>query len=470
MAPVASRYAPDGRVWLLVADALVLVGCILFAFSVHRPLGIAPDLAGEARTAHLLLLAAFAAFAVLRLGIQRQYEECRRFSRVDDVTAVVRALFLAASVAVFAAMATKGFLLGFEEWSRGMLVLGLVPPVFGLAALRIVAHRRQSSAFRRGDCLARSLVIGDGERADRFTSRLRRSPTLGYRGAASSVLLDLPLAAYMRRFVAEVDAFAPDEVVLALERPRADLVAAITRELTWRGIAVRVLADVFERYYGLATCGYDGVLLSTVLQSPGDWFARRLKRVADTTCAAIGLALLSPLLALVALAVRLEDGGPAFFAQERIGERGGRFMVYKFRTMHVDAEARMAALRDQNEADGPIFKMRDDPRITRVGRWLRRFSIDEMPQLLNVVQGQMSLVGPRPPIPSEVDEYRVEHRRRLMVAPGMTGLWQVSGRSDTTFDEMVELDLAYIASWSLGQDVRILLRTAGVVLFARGAY
>jgi exopolysaccharide biosynthesis polyprenyl glycosylphosphotransferase len=466
----SSRYAPDGRAWLFVADVLMLVGCTLLSLSLHRPLGIAPELGDSAISAHVLLLVTFDVLAVLRLGLAHQYDQGRHFARIDDAFGVARALFVATAIATLMAVVGSGS--GFEvaSYSRSFLAFALGLPFVGLVALRFVACQRQRAAFRQGRYLARLLVVGDGERAAGFVGRLTSDPSIGYQGINSAVSLDLPLAEYMQSFSAELESVEPDEVVLALEHPRAELRAAIAREVAYRNLSVRVLADVFEEYYELPVCRYDGMPVTTIFQTPGDRFARRLKRVADTVLAAVGLVVLAPFLSIVALLIWLEDRGPVLFAQERVGERGKRFMVLKFRTMRVDAEARMAELRQYNEADGPIFKMRDDPRVTRVGKWLRRFSIDEFPQLLNVVRSQMSLVGPRPPIPAEVDEYRVEHRRRLMVQPGMTGLWQVSGRSDTTFDEMVNLDLAYISSWSPWLDARIMLRTAWVVLFARGAY
>lgn len=194
---------------------------------------------------------------------------------------------------------------------------------------------------------------------------------------------------------------------------------------------------------------------------------RAAKRALDVLLAAVGLALCAPLLLACALAIRLSDGGPALFVQERVGQGGRRFRMYKLRTMVVGAEALQPAL--PNDATGPVFKMRHDPRVTPVGRVLRRFSLDELPQLVNVLRGEMSLVGPRPPIPAEVDRYEPWHLRRLTVLPGLTGLWQVSGRSDLPFDRGVALDLAYIDGWTLSLDLWLILRTVPVVLKGTGA-
>jgi exopolysaccharide biosynthesis polyprenyl glycosylphosphotransferase len=177
-----------------------------------------------------------------------------------------------------------------------------------------------------------------------------------------------------------------------------------------------------------------------------------------------------PLWALISLAIKLDSPGPVLFAQTRIGKNGAPFRCFKFRSMVADAEELRPDLGDLNEASGPLFKLRNDPRRTRIGRMIRRYSLDEMPQLLNVLRGEMSLVGPRPNLPGEVEQYQEWHKKRLTVSPGMTGLWQVSGRSDLTFDEMVLLDIYYVENWNLAQDLGILIRSIPAVLHARGAY
>ena len=200
--------------------------------------------------------------------------------------------------------------------------------------------------------------------------------------------------------------------------------------------------------------------------------ARLLKRSMDVAIAGTALVVLSPLLALVALAIRLESKGPAIFRQPRRGRAGSTFRIAKFRTMYVDAERRRlqdAEFVAQNEVDGPLFKIKTgrDPRLTRLGPFLRKTSLDELPQLWNVLRGDMSLVGPRPAIPYEVERYTEWHKRRLETLPGITGLWQVSGRNALSFEEMVRLDIQYIETWSLEQDMKILLKTLPALLFGR---
>jgi exopolysaccharide biosynthesis polyprenyl glycosylphosphotransferase len=195
-----------------------------------------------------------------------------------------------------------------------------------------------------------------------------------------------------------------------------------------------------------------------------------IKRAIDVVFSTLILILAAPLMALVALMIKMDSPGPAIFAQERVGKMGRRFMVYKFRSMVEDAEAKRQTLEALNEADGPLFKIKEDPRTTRLGRQLRRFSVDELPQFYNVLRGEMSLIGPRPGLPSEVEEYQEWHKRRLEVPPGITGLWQVSGRSELTFDEMALLDIYYVENWSPALDVKILLQTIPRVIFGNGAY
>jgi exopolysaccharide biosynthesis polyprenyl glycosylphosphotransferase len=195
-----------------------------------------------------------------------------------------------------------------------------------------------------------------------------------------------------------------------------------------------------------------------------------LKSIFDRVVGCLLLLGVSPILLVTALLVKLTSRGPVLFRQTRVGRGGEQFKMLKFRTMVADAEARKAELHALNEGNGILFKMRDDPRITKVGKYLRRFSIDELPQLLNVLRGDMSLVGPRPPLPAEVALYAIDDARRMLVKPGLTGLWQVSGRSDLTWEESMRLDLRYADNWSIALDLLILWKTARAVLGSDGAY
>jgi exopolysaccharide biosynthesis polyprenyl glycosylphosphotransferase len=249
------------------------------------------------------------------------------------------------------------------------------------------------------------------------------------------------------------------------------VLARIVAELRTLDVEVNVSSGLFEvmtsRVLVSEVAGVPLVTIRGISLTPS---RMALKRAFDLLVSGLVLIVGLPIWAICALLVKLTSPGPLFYSQGRIGRHGEPFRMYKFRTMYVDADARLEALRAENEASGPIFKMRNDPRVTAVGRWLRKFSIDEVPQVINVFTGEMSFVGPRPPLPYETREYEDRHWRRLEVTPGMTGLWQVSGRSSLTFEEMVRLDVFYIENWSVGLDVAIILRTVPAVLFARGAY
>lgn len=272
-----------------------------------------------------------------------------------------------------------------------------------------------------------------------------------------------------------VDVAAALRADAVLVLPGVAAPSAVLRRLQWQaagsGIAFYVgtgLLDVStSRISAVQGAGLD---LLHVRSAPQSGPRRLAKVVLETALSSVALLALLPLLVAVAVMVRLDSPGPALFRQTRVGRDGQLFTMYKFRTMRVLAEAERDQLDEANECDGVLFKVRRDPRVTRPGVWLRRYSVDELPQLINVVLGDMSLVGPRPALPAEVEAYDLDPRRRLAVKPGLTGLWQVSGRSDLTWAESVRLDVRYVDNWSLTQDLSILRRTAGAVLRHRGAY
>lgn len=233
-------------------------------------------------------------------------------------------------------------------------------------------------------------------------------------------------------------------------------------------IVVPALSDISRQRLDLRPVA--GLPLVYVEPPQAQAWAKICKRAFDVVVGSLLIAVLAPVALLVAVAVKVDDGGPVLFRQTRVGRNGALFSCLKFRSMTTGAHESVGGLRDVNEADGLLFKLRTDPRVTRVGRPMRRYSLDELPQLFNVVRGEMSLVGPRPPLPSEVEQYSGDVVRRLRVRPGMTGLWQVSGRSDLSWADTVRLDLYYADNWSIAQDLLILARTAQAVISGRGAY
>jgi exopolysaccharide biosynthesis polyprenyl glycosylphosphotransferase len=248
------------------------------------------------------------------------------------------------------------------------------------------------------------------------------------------------------------------------------LVIDLVEEARGYGIDVRVVPDLYDGLAWNAPVEYIGQFPTIPLhrrELPMGAFL--LKRALDVTGAAFALLLGWPFMLLLMAAIKLDSKGPIFYRAQRIGRKGRTFTCYKFRTMCVDADKQQEELIHKNERDGILFKIANDPRITRVGRFLRKYSLDELPQFYNVLRSEMSMVGPRPPVGSEVEQYDLAHLRRLEVLPGMTGLWQVEARQDPSFDSYISLDTAYVENWSLFLDLKILVRTIGVVLSGTGS-
>jgi exopolysaccharide biosynthesis polyprenyl glycosylphosphotransferase len=256
-----------------------------------------------------------------------------------------------------------------------------------------------------------------------------------------------------------------------LEPEESGLLPKLTSFLSLVRVPFKIIPSLFEET--AFASGPDDITPAHVLEmavDPTDRLVHVVKRVSDVGIGLLALLFFALVTPAIALAIVVETGRPVFYRQERVGKYGNRFDILKFRTMVVDAEARLAELKVQDEGDGPHFKMAADPRLTRVGAFLRRWSLDELPQFWNVLKGDMSVVGPRPPLPREVEQYEAAQLVRLKGKPGITGLWQVSGRKNLTFDDMVRLDRYYLENWSLKLDTSIMLRTFSAVFTRRGAY
>jgi exopolysaccharide biosynthesis polyprenyl glycosylphosphotransferase len=349
--------------------------------------------------------------------------------------------------------------------ARSFVALALVLGTAALVAHRFIARRVLYRARARGRSTHRVVVVGDGDAAASLAASVRREPRAGFHvvGVALTPETALETAA----------AVGADTIAVTAG-------AAITperlRRLAWQlegqdidMIVAPALTDVAGPRVSIRPVA--GLPLLHV-ERPEISGARYLfKEMVERALAALILLLMLPLMVAIAIAIKVTTSGPVLFNQVRVSRAGREFSIYKFRSMRVDAEALLETLREQNEiAEGPLFKIRCDPRVTRVGRWLRRYSLDELPQLLNVIRGDMALVGPRPLLPVEVAGFGDKGSRRLLVKPGITGLWQVSGRSDLSWDESVRLDLYYVENWSLALDAQILVRTLRAVLQGAGAY
>lgn len=262
-----------------------------------------------------------------------------------------------------------------------------------------------------------------------------------------------------------------DEVFINLPEEDKRYVKHMIYDLESMGIACHYNIDIIERPQKEVRVGnFAGYTVVTYSINHFDYRRMAIKRLIDIAGGLVGCIITAVLTPFVALAIRIDSPGPIFFAQTRIGKNGRRFKIYKFRSMYIDAEERKKELEAQNEMHGLMFKMEDDPRITKVGKFIRKTSIDELPQFVNIVKGDMSLVGTRPPTEGEFEQYNSHYRRRISMTPGLTGLWQISGRSEIVdFDEVVKLDLEYIDNWTLGLDIKILFRTVWVVLTGKGS-
>jgi exopolysaccharide biosynthesis polyprenyl glycosylphosphotransferase len=264
-----------------------------------------------------------------------------------------------------------------------------------------------------------------------------------------------------------------DEVFITLSGDKYNyLVDTIVRLCEEQGIIVRLRTDLFKlKIARWQVDEFDGMRIVTIRSGPLDGWQLIAKRLLDFCGSAVLLLAMAPIFGIVVLLIKLDSPGPVFFRQERVGLNKRRFRLFKFRTMVEGAESQQQMLESLNEANGPVFKIKDDPRITRIGTFLRRYSVDELPQLFNVLKGEMSFVGPRPLPVRDVERIDAQwHRRRFSVKPGVTCLWQVNGRSDVSFDDWVRMDLEYIDQWSLGLDMRILMKTVPAVLKGSGAY
>ena len=368
-----------------------------------------------------------------------------------------------------------------QFYSRLIFAFAWVTIIMLLALWRGLVLGFQRWQWTRGIGREPVLVVGGSGLGRQVMEGLVAQPYLGY--ALAGYLDERPASPTTRpnghfRHLGTIDALGEvlrqqdiKQVILALPFWQHDQLPGLVQTCRAHGVEFRLAPDLYELSFdridirnvgGMPLIGLKDVSLQGV-----NLF---IKRIIDIVLVILAAPLILLVSAVCAIAIRLDSAGPVIFQQTRVGKGGRRFTCYKFRTMVPDAEARKGELARLNEADGPIFKMKDDPRLTNAGRWLRRTSLDELPQFWNILLGDMSIVGPRPPTPDEVAKYETWHQRRLEVTPGLTGLWQVLGRSDTSFDDMVRLDIYYAENWSPAMDLRIMLQTVPVVLAAKGAY
>jgi exopolysaccharide biosynthesis polyprenyl glycosylphosphotransferase len=428
-------------------------------------------------------VANFALFALFLLAWRLVFSSfglysSKRFSpRWAEVLDVAKATTLGSAIVFVAAI-----LLRIEMVKPLFILLFWVASTLAGAGSRLLLRYMLGGIRRRGRNLREMVVVGTNPRAIRFARKLEFRPDLGYRIAGFVDGQWAGMGVFEQtgyRVVSDIAGFprflreqVVDEVVIALPMEssygQAARIAALCEE---QGIIVRLLSDIFNLRLAQSTAGEFGGEAVTTLStgSPENW-QRLLKRALDVSLSLAAMLLLSPLFLLAAVIVKLTSSGPSFFVQERVGLNKRRFRLYKFRTMVADAAERQREVEHLNEARGAVFKIRNDPRLTPVGKFLRKTSIDELPQLFNVLKGDMSLVGPRPLPVRDYEGFNEDwQRRRFSVRPGITCLWQINGRSSIPFEKWMELDMQYIDQWSLWMDFKILAKTIPAVLKGAGA-
>jgi exopolysaccharide biosynthesis polyprenyl glycosylphosphotransferase len=457
----------------LIVGLAALVGTFLVANIGHMPGGLADFLAIRLTVKSVLLLAFFCVLWRLIFVACGLYQLEHIRAVWSEAWRIAAACSLAAAAALVFPLTTVS----------GAFEYGTILNFWGLSLIAIPATRlaMQLVATRTNlDDVREVVIVGRGPRAVRLWQQVQASPDIGYRvvgfvDAPDEVtcpqeVRDLTLGT-LEEFESIVVNRAVDEVLIALPvKSRYADIQMVIQTCESVGVRARYLADVFQTSRLELLSGRPEETLAVARTVTPDDYRKVIKRAVDVFGAGLGLLLLSPILLAAAAAVRLSGPGSIIFAQDRFGFNRRRFRMYKFRTMVAGAEEQQGLLEELNEASGPVFKIRSDPRVTRSGRFLRKYSIDELPQLLNVLKGDMSLVGPRPLPIRDVHRFTESAlMRRFSVRPGLTCLWQINGRSDLSFDRWISLDLAYIDGWSLMLDWKILFQTVPVVLRGTGA-
>ena len=458
----------------LTVDVLLLLGSFVLAYTIKtrwlpRAYQVLAPIQDYGWIALLYLLVALILFYLSGF-----YTFGRTVSFTDLFLGIAKAEFIAVSFVILLLFALK-----VQDVSRLFLfiyaLVGWILVFSGKALMKLLTGRLQ----QRGYNATNALVCGSGPLADHLIDGLQRRPDLGYRilgcvdvdperlntevrGVRVLGLTDQLGELLTRLFVDEVFFAIPSHLVKNLDKlvylcEEVGVRANIVWDLYTPAIAKTVMREFLD------------VPILTFTATPMQVGQLMVKRAIDLVGSLIGLVLTAPLFASVAALIKITSPGPVFFGQVRSGLNGRTFRMLKFRTMVEDAEDRLPEVRHLNEMTGPVFKAKNDPRVTALGRFLRQTSIDELPQLFNVLAGEMSLVGPRPPIPAEVDKYERWQRRRLSMKPGLTCFWQINGRNEVDFNEWMRLDLRYIDNWSLALDAKILLKTIPVVFSRRGA-
>jgi len=463
-------------IWL--ADALVLAAVMLLATFLR--FGAA---GGDLEIGHISIGYIHISLGLLVLWIAALGTNHSRDPQVVGMGLDEYKRVIAASVALLGTLALVALVFKLDV-ARGYIALAFPLGIAGLIAARWALRQWLSQQRKYGHFLSRVIVLGRSKDVKYVIGQIQKNS-----GAAYQVIGAALPEHNQQTFLTSHDEVIPvvastRTVVQAVKRLNADAVivagplhggSAFLQELGWdleESATELVLATGLTSVAGprIHARPVEGLPLMHVELPQFSGFKHVLKRLLDVVLSALALLVLLPVFAVLTVLIRKDSPGKAVFRQERIGRTGEKFTIYKFRSMVQSAEAELPALMARNEGAGPLFKIHDDPRITKVGRWIRKYSLDELPQFWNVLIGDMSLVGPRPALASEVDQYKSRVRRKLYIKPGLTGMWQVNGRSELNWKDSVRLDLYYVENWSLAGDLLILLRTAKLLVSPKGAY
>ena len=481
---------------VIACDVAIAVACFVLAFTMREGEPILSPTAW-AWSREFVPYAGILYFAVIvRLGMliyQRLYRYHGAFSYTQEVIKAFKAVSVGSLLIVaWAFLFRGGFAFREFSYSRSVFVLDFVLALAAYTVFHVVIRAVQTQFRRRGINLIPTLIVGVNAEAEQTMQELHDRRDLGYRvvgvvapdeGSAISGALRREVVGGLDDLPELIRSLEIQEVIITDDSlPSERLFESMMQIGRKQRVEFRFAPSLFNLLPQKTSVEQIGVLpMVRLFREPLSDMQRFVKRAADITISSIALVVLSPLWLMLSILVKLDSVGPALFQQERVGMDGRIFLCYKFRTMRTDVgddlhrsayQKNIGGGNEANEGDDerPLFgKVRDDPRVTRAGRWLRRSSLDELPQFLNVLIGDMSMVGPRPPIPYEVEEYDIWHRKRLDMKPGITGLWQVSGRNRLPFDEMVRIDLYYIENWSLWFDLKIMMLTLPAVLRGDGA-
>lgn len=486
---------PAIKAAILLADAALTVACFLAAFKLREGGEILSSTAW-AWSQSFVPYAGILYFAVpVRIGMliyQRVFRLQGAFSYTQEALKIFKAVSVSSLLIVaWAFLFRGGFAFREFSYSRAVFLLDFVLALTIFTALHLTLRYIQTIFRDRDINLIPTLIVGTNAEAEQTVRELRVRRALGYRvvgvvGSAGSMQKELAEAPVvgelddLSRLIRELE--IQEVIITDNTLPSERLFEAMMQVGRKQRVEFRFAPSLFNVLPQKTSVEQIGVLpMVRLFREPLSDIERFVKRISDIVISGVALILLAPIWLVISLLIRSDSKGPILFRQERVGMDGRIFLCYKFRTMRADSDENIhreayrkniegAGEANSGDEEQPVFgKVKDDPRITKTGRWLRRSSLDELPQLLNVLEGDMSIVGPRPPIPYEVEEYDIWHRKRLDMKPGITGLWQVSGRNRLTFDEMVRIDMYYIENWSLWLDLKIILLTLPAMLRGDGA-